>query len=251
MKYQIRCLLRDAKKADIVKQTYTGVETVIGDLEDVDLIEREARAADVVLHLASTRHEPSSKAIIRGLSDANRKSPGYWLQIGGASMFAGPQINAGAFGEPDDQVWDDVAGIAKIRDAIVASPGRVIDNLIISQDPSKIKTALVPGPIIYGKGSGTGNTRTIQGPAIASYTLKHGHSFQVGKGQSIWSFVHVADVGKLFVALLKAASQGKTGIWNDEGILFPESGSIVSHVSLLPGSVLTIADMGGVCQFDQ
>lgn len=226
--HTIRCLVRDVTKAKIVKESYPTVETVNGDLENTELIEQEASNADVVFHLASTRHEVSSRAIIKGLSSSDRKAPGYWIQIGGASMFAGPQIKAGTYGEADSKVYDDVADADEIHKVIVSNPARIIDNLIISQDPSKVKTALVVGPIIYGKGSGPGNTRTVQGPAIAEYALQKGKPFQIGKGESIWSAIHISDLGKLFVALLRAAIEGRSGIWNNDGVIFAESGSIVS-----------------------
>lgn len=224
----IRCLVRDDSKAQLVKTAYPEVETVKGDLEDASLIENEASKADVVFHLASTRHEVSSRAIIKGLESADRKAPGYWIQIGGASMFAGPQIKAGAYGEADSKVYDDLKDAEEIRQVIVSSPARIIDNLIISQDSSKLKSALVVGPLIYGKGSGPGNTRTIQGPAIADYALRKGQPFQIGKGESVWSSIHVSDLGRLFTSLLKAAIDGRPGLWNNDGLIFAESGSTVS-----------------------
>ena len=220
-----------------------GVDVVKGDLEDADLIEKEAKAADVVFHLASTRHEPSSRAIIKGLSDPSRK-PGYWIQIGGAAMFAGPQVKAGTYGEGGGKTYDDVQDIEEIKNIIRSSPARVIDNLILAQD--KVKTALVPGPIIYGKGRGAVNTRTIQGPAIAEYTLKHGEAFQVGKGENVWSTVHVADIGKLFALLLGAAAKGQDEVFKD-GIFFAESGKIVS----VPPLVLIFADKQSFSEYAQ
>lgn len=219
-----------------MKKALPDVEAVIGDLENSDLIEQEARNADVVYHLASTRHEVSSRAIIKGLSDVNRKGPGYWIQIGGASMFAGSQIKAGTYGEAPGKVYDDVADTQQIRDVILSSPARVIDNLIIGQDPGRVRTALVVGPIIYGKGSGPGNTRTIQGPAIADYTLRKGRPFQIGQGESVWSTVHVSDLGKLFTLLLQAAISGQSAVWNSEGVIFAENGNTVSKPPSPPSS---------------
>lgn len=222
--------MRDETKADLIKKATPAVETVIGDLDDAALIEQEARVADVVVHLASTRHEVSSKAIVKGLSDKSRSKPGYWLQIGGASMFSGEQIKAGAFGDAWDKVYNDVSDIDQIKTLVRASPARVIDNLVLAQDPTEVKTALIAGPIIYGVARGAGNTRTIQGPAIAEYALKNGESFQIGNGENVWSSVHVADIGKVFVLLVEAALKGQDGLWNEEGIYLPESGSIVGHI---------------------
>lgn len=212
----------------MIKNAVPGVEITKGDLEDTELIEKEARAADVVLHLASTRHEASSHAIVRGLSNKIHGAPGYWFQIGGGSMFSGDQIKAKTYGEAAGKIYDDVADVEEIKAVIRGNPARVVDNLILAQSPSSVRTALVAGPIIYGKGRGPGNTSTIQGPAIANYALKNGESFQVGKGENVWSTIHVADVGKLFVLLLDAAVKGKPDVWNENGIFLAENGKIVS-----------------------
>lgn len=220
--------MRDKGKGAAIKETYQKVEVIEGDLDDASLIESEAKAADVVLHLASTRHEVSTRAIVKGLNDTGRQKAGYWLQISGASMFAGPQMKAGTYGKAEGKTYDDIADVEEIRAVIRASPGRIVDNLVLDQDQERVKTALVPGPIIYGKGRGPGNTRTVQGPAIAEYTIKNGESFQVGKGENVWSTIHVADIAKLFVSLLSAAADGKNDVWNEDGIFLPENGQIVS-----------------------
>lgn len=219
--------MRNDQKGTLVKNAFPDVAVVNGDLEDADLIEKEATNADVVFHLASTRHEISTRAILKGLS-SERKSPGYWIQIGGASMFSGEEIKAGKYGETGGKVFDDIADLEEIKSVVRASPARIIDNLILDQTSSKVKAALVPGPLIYGKGRGPGNTRTIQGPAIADYTIQNGESFQIGQGENVWSNIHIADLGKLFVLLLNAAIDGTEHVWNEEGILFPENGSMVS-----------------------
>lgn len=46
---QVACLVRDADKAKKLKSAYPDVDIVQGGLDDGDTIEREARAADVVL----------------------------------------------------------------------------------------------------------------------------------------------------------------------------------------------------------
>ena len=205
-----------------------------GDLDDSGLIEREARDADVVLHLASTKHEGSSQAIVAGLSSSRRRqtpTPGgrHWIQISGASMFSNAEVQAGRYGEPSDRVYDDVRDVAEIiHEVIRSNPARVVDILALDQDAATVRTALLPGPLIYGEGRGPLNKRSIQGPEVVEYTLRNGRSFAVGKGQAAWSNVHVSDVGAMIVLLLEAAIDGRDGLWNQDGIFFPEAGLMVS-----------------------
>lgn len=44
----IRCLVRDQKKADAVSRVSSNVQAVIGDLDDAELITKEAHEADIV-----------------------------------------------------------------------------------------------------------------------------------------------------------------------------------------------------------
>lgn len=199
-----------------------------GDLDDSSLIEREAGNADVVLHLASTKHEVSSRAIAAGLAKAQREKPGCWIQISGASMFSTPEIKANTYGQVSEKRYDDVADLKEVVEVIRSSPARVVDNLVLDQDSAKVRTALIPGPLIYGTGRGPINTRSIQGPESARYALQNGHAFVVGDGQAAWSNVHVSDVGGLLVLLTEAALDGRQGLWNQDGIFFPENGLLVS-----------------------
>ena len=47
----LACLVRDASKAKKLSWTYPGIEIVQGSLDDSDLVEQEARKADIVLNL--------------------------------------------------------------------------------------------------------------------------------------------------------------------------------------------------------
>lgn len=151
----------------------------------------------------------------------------YWIQISGASMFSGPDITSGTYGEANGKKYDDMEDVREVIDIIKASPARVVDNLVLTQDPSAVRTAIIPGPIIYGLGRGPGNVRSIQGPEMAKYTIQHGACLTVGNGDSVWSNVHVRDLGSLFPLLLKAARES-TGSWNNDGIYLPENGAMVS-----------------------
>jgi hypothetical protein len=149
--------------------------------------------------------------------------------MSGASLFSGDEIKNGRYGEAGGEVYDNLKGMEEIRAVIKQSPNRVVDNLVLSQSPSAIKTALIVGPLIFGTGGGPGNTRTMQGPECARYTLKTGHGFRLGEGKSVWSYIHVADVAGLICLLVDAAANSTDGLWNEEGIYLPENGKMVSN----------------------
>ena len=146
-------------------------------------------------------------------------------------MFSGPDIKNGRYGEAGSRVYDDLQDIDEIRSIIAGNPKRVVDNLVLAQSPLKIKTALIVGPLIYGVGRGPLNSRSIQAPEIARITLQQRQGFRLGAGLSCWSNIHIHDLGSLFVALLDAAVDSKSGLWNEDGIYLPENGKMVySHL---------------------
>lgn len=167
--------------------------------------------------------------------------------MSGASLFVIPEIDSNRYGEPPTTIWDDMAGQSDIIETIHANPSREMDNYIISQAASTgIRTALVVGPLIYGTGSGPGNTRSIQAPEIARKTIADGSGFKLRRGLNVWSNIHIKDLGELFATLARTAIHGSTtststvtssnapsvaelDIWGENGVYLPGNGDMVSR----------------------
>lgn len=224
---------------------YPEVKTILGDLDDTELIREQSKAADVVLSMlvcphsklkligadfAATGHTLSANAISEGLEARYKETqkPGYWIQISGATVYAADEIASGRFGSATDDVYDDLKDQKSILSAIRDNAKRIVENLVISQVPSSVKTALIVGPLIYGVGRGPVNQRSVQAPEIARATLKLGHGFKLNEGSNIWSNVHVHDLANLVSLLVVAAKDGKDGFWNEDGVFNVENGELVS-----------------------
>lgn len=69
--FQISCLVRDAGKGSMVKKAYPSVRIVKGDLDNTDLLEKEAKDADVVFRKSQSQLE--NEAISHGA-----RSGKYW-----------------------------------------------------------------------------------------------------------------------------------------------------------------------------
>ncbi|KAF2179689.1 NAD(P)-binding protein [Zopfia rhizophila CBS 207.26] len=225
-KFRVSCLVRSTDKAAQMSKAYPSVRIVQGNLDDSHIIEHESRNADVALHLASTGHSGSAAAIARGLNERSTQRPGYWVQISGATLLAGQEIAEKRFGSKGDRVFDDMSDAEDILTLISKNPKRVVENLVISQDSFKVKAALVIGPLIYGEGRGPVNTRSIQAPEIARLTLQEKEGFRLGEGRNSWSNIHVHDLSNLVLELVGAATSAKSGVWNKDGIYFPENGQM-------------------------
>ncbi|KAL4737750.1 hypothetical protein BDV11DRAFT_216430 [Aspergillus similis] len=221
--YEIAALIRSAEKASKVLAAYPRVKVVSGNLDDASVIEEEVKKSDVVIHAASNKHIASVEAIARALKG---RRDAYYVQVTGASVLGGPEIDANAYGEPSDRLYDDLGGIQAVRDLIRAYPDRrAVDNFILSLAGSGPRTAIIFPPIIFGTGSGPVNQRSIQVPSIAKNALKEGQAAYVGQGLSRWGAIHIADLAQLFVKLVeKAAEGGSDDVWDENGLYFAESG---------------------------
>ncbi|XPS81320.1 hypothetical protein M3J07_013284 [Ascochyta lentis] len=224
----ITSLVRDSSKAEQVKLAYPDVETILGDLDNTNLIKEQSKAADVVLNFAATGHAESAKAIAEGLQARQNETrrPSYWIQISGATVYPVDEIVSGRYGYATDDIYDDLKDQERILSIIQKNPKRVVENLVLSQTPSSVKTALIVGPLIYGVGRGPVNQRSIQAPEIAKATLNLGHGFKLNEGKNIWSNVHVHDLASLVSLLVGAAKDGEDGFWNKEGIFNVENGEL-------------------------
>lgn len=146
-------------------------------------------------------------------------------------MLSGSEIQSKTFGQPGTKIFNDFQGVSEIHEILNASPKRAVDHLVRglhSRNP-RARTAIVYGPLIYGKGRGPVNQRSIQIPDLAKVALQHERGVHVGRGLNTWSTIHIADLTNLFVRLIIEASRASSPqIWNDDGVFFAEAGKIVS-----------------------
>ncbi|KAM3566518.1 hypothetical protein ARSEF4850_000562 [Beauveria asiatica] len=199
-------LVRSEARAAQITAKYPAVVPLIADLDASDAIETAASQADVVLHLASSNHVGSAKAIVRGLGKSQSDSP-VWVQISGASVLSGPEVAKHSYGNAGAKEYSDLKDVAELREIISSSPKRVVDRLVtnLAADQPRARTAIIYGPMIYGLGKGPANQRSIQMPSLARATLKNGYAPHIGKGLNAWSSVHVSDIAQLVLKLIAAA----------------------------------------------
>ena len=166
---------------------------------------------------------------------------GFWVQMSGGTLVAGPEIQEKRYGEYSDEVWDDIRDVVKIKSMIQDSPSREVERLLLSSSSESIRTALIVGPMIYGLGNGPCNRRSIQAPEIAKAILKDGRGFRFNAGLNRWSTIHVSDLGDLLNRLVQSASTGDAvdeHLWNVESVYFPATGIVVSKALYMSVSFL-------------
>lgn len=197
-KYTVTALVR--REAHAAELQALGASTVLGNLDDSDLLARQASESDIVIHSATADHLPSVQAVLKGVTkrvEAGKKA--IYIHTSGVSELS--DDSEGAY--KSEKVFRDDK--PEEIDALPNdSPHREVDLSILKvreELGSKAKIAIVLPPVIYGVGS-RGDRLSIQLPTMACWAIKHGFAGHVGKGLSTWSQVHIADLARGYLTIL-------------------------------------------------
>ncbi|KAK2025303.1 NAD(P)-binding protein [Colletotrichum zoysiae] len=233
--HEYTLLVRNEERAAPVKKAYPKVRIVIGSLNDADVIEKEAAAADVVVHTAdSADDEPSAKAIAKGLAAGHSpEKPGFWIHVSGTGMLQWYDDKHKRYGEAPlpEQEYHDIRDIDRILNFPDEALHRNVDKIVLAANSPAVRIAVVAPPTIYGTGRGPINRRSIQVPALAQATLEKGFAPVIPPGKTEWDNVHVHDLARFFVTLVEATQDGSKNadpeIFGPRAYYFVESGTHV------------------------
>jgi hypothetical protein len=109
-----------------------------------------------------------------------------------------------------------------------------VDKIVRTTFSSKIKTAIICPPTIWGVSRGTGSTRSHQIYNLASIILCRGEGLRIplaeikpnaSENDLFWPNIHVYDLSPIYVQIIQDAIseiEGKKGktTWNEEGYYF-------------------------------
>jgi len=226
--YELTCLVRNSEKGAQVAKEYPKARLVYGDLDSFDLIVEESSKADIVCHFANCDHEGSAHAIVKGFG--SKTTPGYFIHTSGTGILTIRDVQANRYGEVDDKIYDDWENVGEVTSLPDAAWHRKVDKIVLAASKSSpnVKTAIVCPPTIFGPGRGPGNTFSDQWYLLAKAYIQLGHAFSIGKGDNVWTKVHVHDLSKMYLALVEeAVTHGGRATWNDQGYYFTEAGEFV------------------------
>lgn len=233
--FEFTLLVRNEEKAKLVSSQYPNAKFVYGALDDSEVIEKAAAAADIVVHTAdSSDNLPPARAIAKGLAKGHTsEKPGYWIHVCGTGMLQWYDWDNERYGESPlpEQTYHDIDDIDRILTIPHHAFHRDCDEIVLSanQSPS-VKTLIVCPPLIYGPGRGPVNQRSIQAYNMAQFTLEHGFApVMSGGGSPEWDNVHVHDLGAFFALAVDAAldpnKQRNPDIFGPRGYFFLGSGT--------------------------
>jgi nucleoside-diphosphate-sugar epimerase len=220
-KYSITALVRSEEKAKALNKI--GVKTVIGTLDDSDIIAEQAYLADLVITSANVDHLGEAKAVVEGLRRKLKETgkKGLYLQTSGTSI-----LNDNSNGQYEGkEIYSDL-DTEKINAIPASNPHRHVDTYIIDNS-ADYDLAIIAPPCIYGEGigpDGFSHQRSQQIPTIIRQALKHGAVKQIGKGKHIWSSVHIRDLADMYTIVASHLVAHDLKTLGREGYFFAETG---------------------------
>lgn len=192
--HEILGLVRNDVAASRLSQN--GIEPVMGNLDDTDLLIQLARLSDAVINTANADHLGSVEALLEGLKGSGKPL----LHTSGSSV-----VGDDARGEYcSSTVFDE-------QTPWVINPFKQarhdIDLRVLAGVKDGIKTAVICPSLIYGIGTGL-NSHSVQIPFLASNAREKGAVEIVGKGLNVWGNVHIEDVASLYQLVLEKGPGG-------------------------------------------
>ncbi len=202
--FEVSGLTRSAEKAAVLEAH--GIKPVIGELTDASLLMECAVAADIVVDAADSDNADAVKTFIRALAGSDKT----FIHTSGSSI-----VSDRANGEPSNRTFEEHTEYTPDP----KKQARVdIDNLVIASATEDIRSVVICPCMIYGEGLGP-KTESQQVPMLVNQAIKSGVARCIGRGENIWSTIHIADLANLYLKVIQTAPKG--GIF-----FFAESGEV-------------------------
>jgi nucleoside-diphosphate-sugar epimerase len=186
-------LARDEERAE--KLRTRDITPVIGTLDDFDVLDGSARAADAVINAADADNPFAARVLI----DALRGSGKRYVQTSGTSI-----VSDNAGGEGGGVVFSEDTPL----DPLPEKAGRVAtDRMICDAANDGVHSMVICPCLIYGQGLGVRH-HSPQIPTFIEVAKSAGVPRHIGAGENIWSHVHIEDCADAFLLALDRAPAG-------------------------------------------
>ena len=173
-----------------------GMRTVSGTLDDAVAISAAAREAEAVIDTAEANHP----GVVDAIAGALRGSGKVFLHTSGSGIVA-----TDAAGERVDSVYDEYSVFTPSFPRMVQRAA--IDQVVFDCAKQDVRSVVIRPTMIYGGGHGV-RKESAQVPALIDNARKAGLGLHIGRGENLWSNVHIDDVVDLYVLALQKAPAG-------------------------------------------
>lgn len=191
--HQVTGLVRSAERASQVSAH--GIQPVLGDLSQLDLLRQCATASDAVISAAHADDRGSVEVMLDALAGTGKP----FIHTSGSGVVADA-----AGGAASDRIYDDESPVAALPFRV---PRAELNQRIVDARNRGVRSVVIAPPMIYGDGLGV-HVDSIQIPTLIAKAKQSGFAAFIGEGANRWSNVHVEDLADLYVLALERAPAG-------------------------------------------
>lgn len=227
--YNVTGLVRN--EADVKKLDQLGIESITGSIHDETVLKAAVSNADAVIHTADSADDAyAADSFIRLLEESGKT----FIFTSGSAIFGGKEN-----GEENNFVFtEDIPLNPRLE-----MTSRVLINQYVLQSAKKnIRSIVIVPTMVYGTGLGL-KKDSIQLPALINFSKEKGFGVYFGKGENIWSNLHIEDLADMYILALEKAKPGS--------LYYAENGSstiknlaenISRQYNLLPSQSVSIQE---------
>jgi len=226
--YQVVGLVRSKEKVPLLKDR--GIEPVLGNLDDSEILTNAAHAADAVIHAASADHPGSVVTLVAALERSGKTlicTTGSGIVVDSAD---GEYVSSVIFAE--DTYFEPVP----FRRPRVAM-NRFVREAAIDKG---IRPVVICPSMIYGKGRGL-QPDSDQLPKLIALSKQVGAGVYFGKGLNRYSNVHIDDLVDLYLLALEKAPGGSFFFAENGNASFKEIAEMISRSLGLGGKTVSLS----------
>ena len=191
--HQVTGLARDEGRAALLRDR--DITPVVGTLDDFDVLDGAARAADAVINAANADNPFAARVLV----DALRGSGKRLVQTSGTTVIADT-----ACGEAGGRVYTEDTPFEPLPE----KAGRVAtDRMVCEAANDGVHSVVICPSLIYGQGLGV-RPHSPQIPAFIEMAKASGVPRHIGPGANIWSHVHIEDCADTYLLALERGPAG-------------------------------------------
>ena len=191
--HQVTGLARDEERAELLRAR--DITPVIGTLDDCDVLDGSARAADAVINAAVADNPFAARVLVEALRGSGKR----FIQTSGTTVIADT-----ACGEAGGAIYTEDTPF----DPLPEKAGRVAtDRMVCAAANDGVHSMVICPGLVYGQGRGV-RPHSPQIPAFIELAKASAVARHIGPGANIWSHVHVEDCADLYLLALERAPAG-------------------------------------------
>jgi nucleoside-diphosphate-sugar epimerase len=226
--HHVTGLVRPADKIAGLKER--GIEPVIGNLDDPEILAHATEAADAVIHAASADHPGSVMTLVSALERSGKTL--ICTTGSGIAADSADGEYAGSVVYTEDTYLEPVA-FRRLRVAM----NHFVRQAAIDKG---IRSIVICPSMIYGTGRGM-QPNSDQIPKLMALSKQLGAGVYFGKGLNRYSNVHIDDLVDLYVLALEKAPGGSFFFAENGDASFKEIAEMISRSLGLAGKTISLS----------